>query len=83
MSTAIVVVAAGSGTRLGAGLPKALVPVGGTSLLARCVRTARAVPDVAQVVVVAPPTHLAEAGAEAGAGVDGGRWRAGHRCRAD
>lgn len=64
MTLAIVIVAAGSGTRLGADLPKAFVPVCGSSLLARSVRTALAVPDVAQVVVVAPATHQEQARAE-------------------
>lgn len=58
MSIAIVIVAAGSGTRLGAGRPKALVEVAGRSLLARSVATALGVPGVRQVVVVGPPEHL-------------------------
>ncbi|HQG70873.1 MAG TPA: 2-C-methyl-D-erythritol 4-phosphate cytidylyltransferase, partial [Rhodoglobus sp.] len=54
---AVVVVAAGSGTRLGAGLPKAFVDVAGRSLLEHALA---AVPEAAQLVIVAPESHLAE-----------------------
>ncbi|RIJ50950.1 2-C-methyl-D-erythritol 4-phosphate cytidylyltransferase, partial [Clavibacter phaseoli] len=56
----VVVVAAGSGTRLGAGIPKALVEVGGATLLARSLSAALGLAEEAHVVVVAPDTHLAE-----------------------
>ena len=39
-SVGVVVVAAGSGQRLGLGVPKAFVPVAGTTMLARAVRAA-------------------------------------------
>ncbi|MDO5534325.1 MAG: 2-C-methyl-D-erythritol 4-phosphate cytidylyltransferase [Propionibacteriaceae bacterium] len=48
-----IVVAAGSGSRLGAEVPKALVPVAGVPLLARAV-TQLAAGGVTEVVVVAP-----------------------------
>ena len=54
---AVIVVAAGSGTRLGAGLPKAFVDVDGRSLLEHALA---AVPEAAQLVIVAPESHLAE-----------------------
>ena len=54
---AVIVVAAGSGTRLGAGLPKAFVDVAGRSLLEHALA---AVPEAAQLVIVAPESHLAE-----------------------
>ena len=54
---AVIVVAAGSGTRLGAGLPKAFVDVAGRSLLEHALA---AVPETAQLVIVAPESHLAE-----------------------
>ena len=38
--TALILVAAGSGTRLAAGVPKALVEVGGRSLVEHCLDTA-------------------------------------------
>ncbi|CAQ02817.1 bifunctional 2-C-methyl-D-erythritol 4-phosphate cytidylyltransferase/2-C-methyl-D-erythritol 2,4-cyclodiphosphate synthase [Clavibacter sepedonicus] len=56
----VVVVAAGSGTRLGAGIPKALVEVGGATLLARSLGSVLGLAEEAHVVVVAPETHLAE-----------------------
>ena len=39
VSTAVVVVAAGSGTRLGAALPKAFVDLAGQTLLERSLRS--------------------------------------------
>jgi 2-C-methyl-D-erythritol 4-phosphate cytidylyltransferase/2-C-methyl-D-erythritol 2,4-cyclodiphosphate synthase len=59
----VVVVAAGSGTRLGAGIPKALVEVGGATLLARSLGAVLSLAEEAHVVVVAPDTHLAETAA--------------------
>src|SRR5690606_41778203 len=56
-TVAAVVVAAGSGSRLGAEVPKALVPVAGTPLVAHAVRRLRA-GGVEDVVVVAPADHL-------------------------
>lgn len=64
MSLAIIIVAGGSGTRLGADLPKAFVPVAGTSLLARSAATALQVDDLGRLVVVAPADHLDQARAE-------------------
>lgn len=56
----VVVVAAGSGTRLGAGIPKALVEVGGATLLARSLSAILGLEEEARVVVVAPASHLEE-----------------------
>lgn len=56
----VVVVAAGSGTRLGAGMPKALVPVGGVPLVVHAVRGALRSARVDEVVVVVPATHRDE-----------------------
>ncbi len=50
-------VAAGSGVRLGAGRPKALVEVGGAPLVATAVRRLQAA-GAARVVVVGPPDDL-------------------------
>ncbi len=55
------VVAAGSGTRLGAGLPKAFVTLGGLTLLERSLHAVRGMRERAQVVVVAPEERLGEA----------------------
>lgn len=59
-AVAVIVVAAGAGARLGAGVPKAFVPVDGETLLVRALRNACS-GEVAQVVVVAPGSHVAEA----------------------
>jgi 2-C-methyl-D-erythritol 4-phosphate cytidylyltransferase/2-C-methyl-D-erythritol 2,4-cyclodiphosphate synthase len=53
----LVLVAAGSGTRLGFGIPKALVEIDGVSLLERSLTTVQSL-DVAAVSIAAPPTHL-------------------------
>lgn len=59
MSTVLAVVtAAGSGSRLGADLPKALVPVAGHSLVARAVEGLLASGHIAQIVVTAPEEYL-------------------------
>lgn len=52
MPAAVVILAAGSGTRVGAGTNKVLLPLGDAPLLARSVRTALAVPDVRRVLLV-------------------------------
>jgi 2-C-methyl-D-erythritol 4-phosphate cytidylyltransferase len=49
---AVVVVAAGSGTRLGGAVNKVLLPLHGDPVVAWSVRTALALPDVRRVVVV-------------------------------
>ena len=56
----MVVVAAGSGTRLGAEVNKVLLPLRGVPVVAWSVRTALALPDVRRVVVV----HRADEHAE-------------------
>jgi len=56
----VVVVAAGSGSRLGAAVPKALVDLAGAPLLDHAVARVLAVTDVEQVVVVAPPGLVPE-----------------------
>jgi 2-C-methyl-D-erythritol 4-phosphate cytidylyltransferase len=49
---AVVVLAAGSGSRVGAEVNKVLLPVAGVPVVARSVRTACSVPDVRRVVLV-------------------------------
>lgn len=58
MSVVALVPAAGRGVRLGAGRPKALVPVNGESLLLRAVRGLLASGPVQHVVVAAPPDQV-------------------------
>ena len=54
-------VAAGSGTRLGAAEPKALVTVGGQTILEHALSRVFEMTDAAQVVVVAPAARLDDA----------------------
>ena len=55
-----VIAAAGSGERLGAGDPKALVPLGGRPMLAWSLAACAAAATVGPVVVAAPADHLGE-----------------------
>lgn len=56
--TAAVLLAAGSGTRVGAELNKVLLPLHGIAILARSLRTVLAVEGVRRIVVVARPQDL-------------------------
>ncbi len=56
----VIVVAAGSGSRLGAVLPKALVPLAGQPILGHALRGVLACPGLTAVVVVAPAGHRPE-----------------------
>jgi 2-C-methyl-D-erythritol 4-phosphate cytidylyltransferase/2-C-methyl-D-erythritol 2,4-cyclodiphosphate synthase len=58
---AVIVVAAGSGTRLGATAPKAFVDLLGTTILERALEAVLGSSQPAQVIVVAPSSHLADA----------------------
>ncbi len=58
---AIIVVAAGSGTRLGLAQPKAFVAIGGRTLLEHALEGVFAQPERAQVIIVAPASHRSEA----------------------
>jgi 2-C-methyl-D-erythritol 4-phosphate cytidylyltransferase/2-C-methyl-D-erythritol 2,4-cyclodiphosphate synthase len=60
-TVAVVMVAAGSGTRLDRPEPKAFVSVGGHSILAHALGSAFGMTEPAQLVVVAPASHLEEA----------------------
>ena len=63
MTVGVVVPAAGAGTRLGGGVPKALRPVGGEPLLLHAVRRLLEAPSVGPVVVVAPAAAVADVAA--------------------
>jgi 2-C-methyl-D-erythritol 4-phosphate cytidylyltransferase len=56
--TGVLVPAAGRGTRLGPGAPKALRALAGEPLLVHAVRALRACPEVDDVVVAAPPEDV-------------------------
>lgn len=57
---AVIVVAAGDGTRLLAGRPKALVPVAGVPILERALHSVFRMSEESIVVVVAPPSAVDE-----------------------
>lgn len=54
VSTVAILVAAGPGTRLGAAVPKAFVPLAGEPLVARSLRAMLASPAISRSVVVVP-----------------------------
>ncbi len=54
MKVSAIIVAAGSGTRLGHGSPKAFVRIGSATLLFRTLRTVRAVTSIEEAVITAP-----------------------------
>ena len=60
-AVAVIVVAAGSGTRLERPEPKALVKVAGRSILERALETVFSLRQAVQVIVVAPSAMLVEA----------------------
>lgn len=57
----IVLVAAGSGERLGAQIPKAFVALGEQPLLAHCIATVTALPHAGHLVLVVPDSHASTA----------------------
>ena len=59
---AVIIVAAGSGTRLGRPEPKAFVRVGARTILEHALETVFALSEPVQVIVVAPSAQLGEAG---------------------
>jgi 2-C-methyl-D-erythritol 4-phosphate cytidylyltransferase len=69
MSTAAVVAAAGLGTRLGGGQPKAFRMLGGAPLLVHAIGALRASSYVEQVVVAVPRELLPEVASTLGPGV--------------
>jgi 2-C-methyl-D-erythritol 4-phosphate cytidylyltransferase len=70
--TVALIVAAGSGERLGAGRPKALVELGGRPLLQWSIDALKAVAGIEQIVVALPAGVQAPAGVT---GVEGGAVR--------
>lgn len=60
LSVGAIVAAAGRGERLGAALPKALLPLAGRSLVARAAHMLSTVAPATSIVVAAPPDLLAE-----------------------
>jgi 2-C-methyl-D-erythritol 4-phosphate cytidylyltransferase len=56
MATAVVA-AAGTGERLGAGIPKALVPLAGRPMISWCLEALESCERVTRAVIAAPPGH--------------------------
>ena len=72
----MVIAAAGSGQRLGAGGPKALVPLAGRPMVEWSIEACRAAGSVRSIIVACPPGHVHElAGSDIGV-VEGGATRA-------
>jgi 2-C-methyl-D-erythritol 4-phosphate cytidylyltransferase len=65
-TTAAIVVAAGAGTRMGAGTPKALMPLAGRPLVSWAVEAVARAAAVGAVVVAGPPGRLDEMAAALG-----------------
>lgn len=76
MSVTAVIAAAGSGQRLGAGGPKAFVPVAGRPLVEWSIAAFRAAPSVGAIIVACPPGHAHDLGGDDVVAVDGGATRA-------
>ncbi|HEX5983482.1 MAG TPA: 2-C-methyl-D-erythritol 4-phosphate cytidylyltransferase [Solirubrobacterales bacterium] len=70
------IAAAGSGQRLGAGGPKAFVPVAGRPMIEWSLDAFRACDSVRSIVVAAPPGHVREIGGHDLTVVPGGETRA-------
>ncbi|HET9592692.1 MAG TPA: 2-C-methyl-D-erythritol 4-phosphate cytidylyltransferase [Solirubrobacterales bacterium] len=68
--------AAGSGERLGAGGPKAFVPVAGRPMIEWSIEAFRACESVRSIVVAAPPGHVGDLAGHDLAVVPGGATRA-------
>lgn len=58
LNTGVVIVAGGSGLRMGGGIPKQFRIVGGMPLLARTINTFAAALPAARIVVVLPAAHM-------------------------
>jgi 2-C-methyl-D-erythritol 4-phosphate cytidylyltransferase len=71
-----VIAAAGSGERLGAGGPKAFVPVAGRPMVEWSIEAFRACGSVRSIVVAAPPGHVGDLGGNDLRVVPGGASRA-------
>jgi 2-C-methyl-D-erythritol 4-phosphate cytidylyltransferase len=74
-SVTAVIAAAGSGERLGAGVPKAFVPLAGRPMVEWSIAALRAAAGVRSIVVACPPGHVHELGGPDLGVVDGGATR--------
>jgi 2-C-methyl-D-erythritol 4-phosphate cytidylyltransferase len=76
VSVTAVIAAAGSGQRLGAGGPKAFVPLAGRPLVEWSIAAFRAAPSVGAIVIACPPGHAHDLADDGVSVVDGGATRA-------
>lgn len=74
-SVTAVIAAAGSGERLGAGGPKAFVPLGGRPMVEWSIAALRAAAGIHSIVVACPPGHVHDLGGHDLGVVDGGATR--------
>ncbi len=65
MEYTLLFMAAGIGSRLGAGRPKQFLPLGNETLLTHSLAIAASFPEVTEIVVVGHPDHLDETRAQA------------------
>jgi 2-C-methyl-D-erythritol 4-phosphate cytidylyltransferase len=70
MQTAAIVVAAGSGTRMGAGMPKAFLPLAGRPMVFWALDALASAAEVDAIVLVTPPGLEGDATAALGLAVD-------------
>jgi 2-C-methyl-D-erythritol 4-phosphate cytidylyltransferase len=70
-----VIAAAGSGERLGAGGPKAFVPLAGRPMVEWSIAAMRSTPGVRSIVVACPPGHVHELGGHDVGVIEGGATR--------
>ncbi len=75
MRVAVIIAAAGSGSRLGAGVPKQLLEIGGRTLLERSIDAFRSHPLVGEVIVALPPQVTIPASMDGVRVVEGGARR--------
>lgn len=61
MRTVAVLLAGGTGTRIGADLPKQLIPVGGKPLMTHCLATFEEHPGIDEIIIMMAADHLAAA----------------------
>ena len=66
LPVAVILVAAGSGVRLGATMPKAFAPLRGEPLLAHALRGVFGCAEVGHVIIVSPASHVDQSRAIAG-----------------
>lgn len=83
MSVAAILLAAGAGVRMGAGMPKALLPVAGRPLLAWSLESLAAAEEVSDLVVVVPEGFAREMEVGLGAAMSGGVVVTGGATRAE